>query len=145
MRALHRWIAGFAIALTAAASARAEDGYELWMRYRPVAAAAALGRSAGDVETRGDSPTLRVAAAELRRGIAGLSGPGGVAGAAAPIVLASAADRAAFTDELARAVTTLVARYHNASAPAGRPHRLVVVSYPAPRPAPEGSDRANAE
>ncbi len=94
MRALHRWIAGFAIALTAAASARAEDGYELWMRYRPVAAAAALGRSAGDVETRGDSPTLRVAAAELRRGIAGLSGPGGVAWAAAPIVLASAADRA---------------------------------------------------
>ncbi len=94
MRALQRWIAGLAIAFTTTASARAEDGYDLWMRYRPVAAAAGVGRSAGGVEMRGDSPTLRVAAAELRRGIAGLSGPGGVAGAAAPIVLATSADRA---------------------------------------------------
>lgn len=44
----------------------------------------------------------------------------------------SPADRAAFTAELAQAVTTLAARYHDENAPGGRPHRLVVASYPAP-------------
>ena len=42
----------------------------------------------------------------------------------------SAADRAAFSRELAEAITTLVARYHDASAPGGRTHRLVVVAHP---------------
>jgi DNA-binding transcriptional ArsR family regulator len=42
----------------------------------------------------------------------------------------SAADRAAFSDELTKAVTDLVARYHDAAAPGGRPHRLVVVAHP---------------
>jgi DNA-binding transcriptional ArsR family regulator len=44
----------------------------------------------------------------------------------------SPADRAAFTDDLARAITTLAARYHDERAPRGRPHRLIVASYPAP-------------
>lgn len=44
----------------------------------------------------------------------------------------SPADRAAFTADLANAVAALAARYHDESAPAGRPHRLVVASYPAP-------------
>ncbi|HJU40793.1 MAG TPA: helix-turn-helix domain-containing protein [Tahibacter sp.] len=44
----------------------------------------------------------------------------------------SAAERAAFTAELADAVTQLAARYHDDAAPGGRPHRLVVASYPAP-------------
>ena len=44
----------------------------------------------------------------------------------------SPADRAAFTADLAQAVTTLAARYHDENAPGGRPHRLVVASYPAP-------------
>lgn len=48
------------------------------------------------------------------------------------IRFASAADRAAFTRDLTRAVTTLAARYHNAAAPDGRPHRLVVVAHPTP-------------
>ncbi|OLS98485.1 transcriptional regulator [Pseudonocardia sp. CNS-004] len=43
---------------------------------------------------------------------------------------ASAADRAAFADELAQAVTALVGRYHDESAPAGRPHRVVVAIHP---------------
>ncbi|HXV93806.1 MAG TPA: helix-turn-helix domain-containing protein, partial [Pseudonocardia sp.] len=46
---------------------------------------------------------------------------------------ASAADRAAFADELARAVTDLVARYHDDSAPDGRPHRVVVAVHPSLR------------
>lgn len=44
----------------------------------------------------------------------------------------SAADRAAFTDELTAAVARLVAKYHDESAPGGRPHRLVVLAHPLP-------------
>ncbi len=44
----------------------------------------------------------------------------------------SAAERAAFTDQLTAAVTDLVARYHDASAPGGRWHRLVVAAHPMP-------------
>jgi len=43
---------------------------------------------------------------------------------------ASAADRAAFADELASTVTALVARYHDESAPGGRPHRVIVAVHP---------------
>jgi len=46
---------------------------------------------------------------------------------------ADAADRAAFADDLAAAVTATVARYHDESAPAGRPYRLVVAAHPVPR------------
>ncbi len=42
----------------------------------------------------------------------------------------SAAERAAFSRDLTRAITTLVARYHDESAPDGRPHRLVIVAHP---------------
>ena len=44
----------------------------------------------------------------------------------------SAEERAAFTDELTRTVTELVARYHDPSVPGGRPHRLVVAAHPIP-------------
>jgi DNA-binding transcriptional ArsR family regulator len=46
---------------------------------------------------------------------------------------ATAADRAAFADELAQAVTALVGKYHDESAPGGRPHRVVVAIHPEPR------------
>ena len=46
--------------------------------------------------------------------------------------LRSPADRAAFTNDLATAVAALAACYHDESAPGGRPHRLVIASYPAP-------------
>jgi DNA-binding transcriptional ArsR family regulator len=44
----------------------------------------------------------------------------------------SAADRAAFSCELVDAVTKLVSRYHDATAPRGRAHRLVIVAHPLP-------------
>lgn len=44
----------------------------------------------------------------------------------------SAAERAAFTHDLTEAVTRLVARYHDAEAPGGRSHRLVMVAHPLP-------------
>jgi hypothetical protein len=48
----------------------------------------------------------------------------------------SAAERAAFTDELVAAITGLVSRYHDAEAPGGRSHRLVVAAHPLPKEAP---------
>ncbi|WP_437290093.1 helix-turn-helix domain-containing protein [Sorangium sp. So ce406] len=48
----------------------------------------------------------------------------------------SPAERAAFTGELTRAVTSLVARYHDESAPGGRSHRLVIVAHPTPNETP---------
>ncbi|TCK21002.1 winged helix-turn-helix domain-containing protein [Pseudonocardia endophytica] len=50
------------------------------------------------------------------------------------IRFASAADRAAFTRELGDSVRDLVARYHDAAAPGGRRHRLVVAVHPAMTP-----------
>jgi DNA-binding transcriptional ArsR family regulator len=45
----------------------------------------------------------------------------------------SATDRAAFSTELTAAITKLVSKYHDASAPGGRAHRLVVVAHPLPQ------------
>jgi DNA-binding transcriptional ArsR family regulator len=45
----------------------------------------------------------------------------------------SAADRAAFSQELTEAITKLVSKYHDASSPGGRAHRLVVVAHPLPQ------------
>jgi DNA-binding transcriptional ArsR family regulator len=47
------------------------------------------------------------------------------------IRFATAADRTAFTGELAAAVTALAARYHDDSAPGGREHRVVLALHPA--------------
>jgi DNA-binding transcriptional ArsR family regulator len=43
---------------------------------------------------------------------------------------ASAADRAAFTEELASTVTALVSKYHDEAAERGRDHRVVVAIHP---------------
>ena len=43
---------------------------------------------------------------------------------------ATAADRAAFADELARAVTDLVGSYHDETAPTGRRYRVLVAVHP---------------
>jgi DNA-binding transcriptional ArsR family regulator len=45
----------------------------------------------------------------------------------------SPAARAAFTQELSDAVTSLAARYHDESDPSGRSYRLVVAAYPKPK------------
>jgi hypothetical protein len=57
---------------------------------------------------------------------------------------ASAADRAAFAEELADAVTALVGKYHNESAEHGRDHRIVVAVHPSvdvpTAPSPEAEE-----
>ncbi len=47
----------------------------------------------------------------------------------------SPAERAAFSNELTEAITRLVSKYHDESAPGGRVHRLVVVAHPLPQKA----------
>ena len=42
----------------------------------------------------------------------------------------TAADRAAFSKELAATVASLVGRYHDAATPGGRSHRLIVLAHP---------------
>ncbi len=68
---LVRWLAValFALLGVAGTAARAEDGYDLWLRYRPLP-----GSHATAITVRGDLPTVRAAAAELERGLSGLAG-----------------------------------------------------------------------
>jgi DNA-binding transcriptional ArsR family regulator len=47
----------------------------------------------------------------------------------------SPAERAAFSKDLTAAIATLAAKYHDASAPGARAHRLVVVAHPLAKPA----------
>jgi alpha-glucuronidase len=61
-------LAGLAVAPVA----KAEDGHDLWLRYRPVEAAAGYAVTA--VAPVADTPTLNVARAELERGLTGLVG-----------------------------------------------------------------------
>jgi DNA-binding transcriptional ArsR family regulator len=44
----------------------------------------------------------------------------------------SAAQRAAFSDELTTAIAMLVSKYHDESTTGGRTHRLVIVAHPTP-------------
>jgi DNA-binding transcriptional ArsR family regulator len=48
----------------------------------------------------------------------------------------SARDRAAFSRELTTEINRLVAKYHDESAPGGRPHRVVLLAHPLPKPKP---------
>ncbi|MEU5883017.1 helix-turn-helix domain-containing protein [Spirillospora sp. NPDC047279] len=58
------------------------------------------------------------------------------------IRFASAADRAAFAQELAETVTALVSRYHDENAQGGREHRVVVALHPH---VPEPHDQTTKE
>lgn len=102
----------------------------------------ALGAVGSDPGRRADrlsASYLIALAARVVREVGALLRRAGEAGKRLPtlsidteIRFRSAAERAAFSSELANAVTTLVARYHDASAPGGRSHRLVVVAHPLP-------------
>ena len=66
----------------------------------------------------------------------------------AQVRFASAADRAAFAEELTQAVTALVGRYHDENAPRGRDHRLVVGLHPIPTadaPRPPGPEAGQGD
>jgi hypothetical protein len=87
-----------------------------------VALAARLVREVGELARRADATGTRLPALALDT----------------EIRFRSAADRAAFADDLAAAVTALVSRYHDETSPEGRRYRLVVGSHPLPgTPDPE--------
>lgn len=71
------WAVGFSvIALLAPGMATAEDGYELWLRYRPVETSLARDyrAAAAQLTPVGASLTLTAATGELTRGLTGLLG-----------------------------------------------------------------------
>jgi len=67
------WLGLSSLAL---AAGPVEDGYDLWLRYRPLGAEASAryAPSLQSIAVEGDSPSIAVAAAELRRGIEGMLG-----------------------------------------------------------------------
>jgi DNA-binding transcriptional ArsR family regulator len=75
---------------------------------------------------------------ELMTGAAAARKPLATFGIDSQIRFASAADRAAFSAELAAAVAALVSKYHDERAPNGREHRLVAALHPRLR-TPRGS------
>lgn len=71
------WISGAVLALlTCTGTARAEDGYALWMRYTPLESALVADgrRPLPEVQAPDQTATQRAARAELVRGLAGLPG-----------------------------------------------------------------------
>jgi hypothetical protein len=81
-----------------------------------IALAARIGDEVGDLLSRSRAADKRLATLSLDT----------------EIRFRSAADRAAFSNELIQAVTALVARYHDESASGGRAHRLVLMAHPLP-------------
>lgn len=94
-----RLVVATLLLLFAATGAAAEDGYDLWLRYRPVEAQwrEAYAPRATAVVEQSYSATLDAAAGELRRGIAGLLGrtPAARLTDGAIILAAGASSRAA--------------------------------------------------
>jgi DNA-binding transcriptional ArsR family regulator len=81
-----------------------------------LAIAARLVRDVGALVTGADKAKKRVATFAM----------------AGEIRFASAQQRAAFAEDLAAEVATLIGRYHDEHAPGGRTHRLVVAIHPSP-------------
>ena len=104
-----------------------------------VVSPAAVTASAADPDANDDhlsAAYLVALAGRLVREVGALSRRAGAAGKRLPtltidtqIGFQSAADRAAFADDLTAAVLELAARYHHDD---GRPHRLVVAAHPLP-------------
>ncbi|MGH3896708.1 MAG: ArsR/SmtB family transcription factor [Pseudonocardiaceae bacterium] len=74
-----------------------------------------------------DVGALITGAAKAHKQVATFALDGGVR-------FASAADRAAFAEELAGAVTALVSKYHDEKAQGGRDHRVVIAVHPSIKP-----------
>lgn len=108
-----------------------------------VVSPAAMGRAATDPDRATDRLSagyLIALGARVVREIGDLVRRAGAAGKRLPtlavdteIRFRTAAERAAFTQEITAAVTALAARYHDSSAPGGRWHRLVVLAHPLPQ------------
>jgi DNA-binding transcriptional ArsR family regulator len=97
-----------------------------------VVSPAALGAAAGDparTANRLSARYLVALAARIVREV-GNTQPKATFALDSEVRFATPADRAAFADELTRAVTALISRYHDDQ---GHPHRLVVAAHPIPK------------
>jgi DNA-binding transcriptional ArsR family regulator len=102
----------------------------------------ALGEAASDPARASDRMSARyliALAARIVREVAGLTRRAeqqdkrlAVLAIDTQIRFRSAADRAAFANELAAAVTSMASRYHDEAAPGGRWHRLLIAAHPRP-------------
>ena len=79
-----------------------------------VALAARLVREVGDLARRADASKKRLSTLSVDT----------------EVRFRSSAERAEFTGELTAAITQLVSRYHDATAPGGRWHRIIVGAHP---------------
>ncbi len=72
----HQLSAGLYLVMMLAlpAAAKAEDGYDLWLRYRPLDAAAGPYQAHATGITGGNTPTLKAAESELQRGLKAMLG-----------------------------------------------------------------------
>ena len=73
---LARWFFAAVVALLVASPARAENGYDLWLRYRllPAQARSIYSRQISEIVADCSTATMRVACNELQRGVSGLLG-----------------------------------------------------------------------
>jgi alpha-glucuronidase len=73
---LNAFVAAMLLALAAPAAAQTEDGYDLWLRYRPLAAAAQqrYAPHASEIVASGRSATVQAAVEELQRGLGAMLG-----------------------------------------------------------------------
>ena len=102
----------------------------------------AFGAAASTVDTAGDRLSASYVVAVAARAISEVSALDARARSEhkriatltldSEVRFASAEARAAFTSELTTAITELVAKYHDESAPQGRRFRLVTIAHPAP-------------
>ncbi|MBL7649616.1 MAG: helix-turn-helix transcriptional regulator [Candidatus Hydrogenedentes bacterium] len=109
----------------------------------PVALGSA-GADPGRTADRLSASYLVALAARVIREVGGLVGAARDTGKRLPtlsldteIRFRTAAERAAFSKELVSAIATLAAKYHDETAPGGRPHRLLVMAHPLPHENPE--------
>ncbi|MGY1822956.1 ArsR/SmtB family transcription factor [Geodermatophilus sp. SYSU D00079] len=111
----------------------------------------ALGAAAADgpaARDRLSAAYLLALAGRVLREVGGMAARARRTGAALPVLaldadirFASPADRATFAEELAAAVTRLVARHHDEDAPDGRWQRVVLAVHPVPADVPVGPPR----
>ena len=101
-----------ALLLMAAPAAHAEDGYDLWLRYKPVEASAKApyAARAAAIAPTANTPTLKVARAELERGLTGLVGTPATAAAGSRdgVIQLTVAPQQGLSDEGYRIRTTAV-------------------------------------
>ena len=112
-----------------------------------VVSPAAMGAAGADPARVGDqlsSSYLLALAARAVREVGALVRGAAAAGKRLPTLsieadvrFRTADDRAAFAEELASAVRTLAARYHDEDAPGGRWYRVVALAHPRPDPEKE--------